>query len=463
MFQYLLRRLLFFVPSLLIIVFLVLWLSNQSVDDPVETLDSSNTAQRSVENWNEERANEVAYLEIAQKYHLNLSLFYFSVQSIAYEDSLNYITFRSHRQNALDLVHQYGNGQAVWQYYKNLKNTHEALFSLPDDSTRNVLLDNIKLLYVEKEEEKVISILDTVQKNVTNTTVLSRLSALSTSYQHIRQNATPFYTWLPTLRWHGTKNRYHVWLNGLVHGDFGTSYRSQRLVFDEIKESIGWTMLINILAVLCIFGIAIPLGVYMAAKQGSRFDRWSANLFFGLHTMPLFWLATVVMIFFTSNNYGLQLFARTGLGDIQNQFTVFGKIIVALPHLIAPVLCLTLYSVASLSQQMRSSILSVLNEDFIRTARMKGLSDNIVLWKHAFRNALFPIITLFASIFPEIITGSLVLENVFNIPGMGKLAAGAVADHDIPIVLALVLLTGVMTLIGYLVSDVLYRVVDPRV
>ncbi len=248
-----------------------------------------------------------------------------------------------------------------------------------------------------------------------------------------------------------------------MHGEFGISYRTQRLVLDEIKESIGWTVLLNLLAILCIFGIAIPLGVYMAANQGARFDRWSSNLFFGLHTMPLFWLATVVMIFFTSNNFGIQLFARTGLGDIESQSTMLGKIAVALPHFIAPVLCLTLYSVASLSQQMRSSILSVLKEDFIRTARMKGLSSNQILWKHAFRNALFPIITLFASIFPEVITGSLVLENVFNISGMGKLAAGSVAQHDIPIVLALVLLTGFMTLIGYLVSDVLYRVVDPRV
>jgi peptide/nickel transport system permease protein len=363
----------------------------------------------------------------------------------------------------LDLVHQYGNGEGVWEYYKSIKNTHEALFTLPDDSIRNALLTNVQLLYTEKEEEKIISILDTFQKQIQNTTVFPHLSTLSTSYQHLRQNATPFYIWLPTFRWYGAENRYHVWLKGLIHGDFGKSYRNERLIFDEIKEAIGWTMLLNFLAVLCIFGVAIPLGVYMAAKKGTRFDRWSGNLFFGLHTMPLFWLATVVMIFFTSNNYGLQLFARTGLGDIQNQSTVFGKIIVALPHLIAPVLCLTLYSFASLSQQMRSSVLSVLNEDFIRTARMKGLSNNIVLWKHAFRNALFPIITLFASIFPEVITGSLVLENVFNIPGMGKLAAGSVADHDIPMVLALVLLTGIMTLIGYLVSDVLYRIVDPRV
>jgi peptide/nickel transport system permease protein len=464
MFQYLVRRLLFFIPSLFIIAFLVLWLSNQSVDDPVDVLGGNNAVQ-GANDWKGEREKEQTYWTTAQEYHLNLPIFYFNIQSWAYNDSLNTIVRRVHQQNANKFVAQYGNGQDVWQYYKALRRTHEAIYALPNDSlnqnVRTNLLANFPFLYIENDDASITNRLKTFQTIAQNTLVASNLSTLSTTYQHIKENAMPFQCWLPTFRWHGTHNRYHLWLAGIIKGDFGLSYRTQRPVLEEIKEAIGWTILLNLLAVFFTFGIAVPLGVYMAAHEKTRFDRWSTAFFFGLHTMPLFWLATVVMIFFTSDNYGLFLFARPGLGDVTNQSTFLGKIQVALPHFIAPVCCITLYSIAYLSQQMRSSMLSVLHQDYIRTARMKGLSLNKILWKHAFRNALFPIITLFASVFPEIITGSLVIEAVFNLPGMGSLAAGAVADHNIPIVLALVWLTGIMTLIGYLVSDVLYRVANP--
>ncbi len=134
MVHYLFRRLLLFVPSLLLIAYLVLWLSSQSVDDPVETVDSSATVQSGATEWKEEREKETTYWSIAEKYHLNLPLFYFTVQSMAYEDSLNQIVRRNYQQNMVALVRQYGNGKAVWNYYKTLQKTHEAIYSLPQDS-----------------------------------------------------------------------------------------------------------------------------------------------------------------------------------------------------------------------------------------------------------------------------------------------------------------------------------------
>jgi peptide/nickel transport system permease protein len=155
-------------------------------------------------------------------------------------------------------------------------------------------------------------------------------------------------------------------------------------------------------------------------------------------------------------------FPTCGLGEIDDM-SLFDAFIERAVHLILPIICLTYGSWAYLSRQMRGGVLNVLRQDYIRTAKAKGLADNKVIWKHAFRNSLIPIITIFASIFPAAIAGAFIIEYIFAIPGMGKLTFEALIARDYPMVFTVMLLSAILTLIGNLVADILYAVVDPRI
>lgn len=152
-----------------------------------------------------------------------------------------------------------------------------------------------------------------------------------------------------------------------------------------------------------------------------------------------------------------------GMGSLPSTAPFWDRFVESLSHLILPVFCLTYGSLAFISRQMRGGMLDVLQQDYIRTARAKGLGQRAVVWRHAFRNALFPIITLFASIFPAALAGSVVIESIFNIPGMGKLTISAINQQDWPLVYTILMFSALLTMIGILVADALYALLDPRV
>jgi len=209
------------------------------------------------------------------------------------------------------------------------------------------------------------------------------------------------------------------------------------------------------MAMIITYIIAIPLGIYSAVRKGGKFDKISTTILFMLYSLPSFWIATLMVVFLTGGDY-LDWFPTYGVGDTSKPLDVAY-------HLILPLICWTYASFAFLSRQMRAGMLSVIGQDFIRTAKAKGLSQKVVVMKHALRNALLPIITLFASVFPRAIGGSVVLEVIFNLPGMGNLSFNAILARDYPIVFIVFMFSAVLTLVGYLVADVLYAVVDPRI
>jgi len=285
------------------------------------------------------------------------------------------------------------------------------------------------------------------------------------AYLNVKNNATSWKTYLPSFSWYGLNNQYHKWATRFIKGDFGISYLDGRAVGTKIKEGVFWTMFMSIIAMIITYVIAIPLGIYSAVNKGGYFDQISTTLLFVLYSLPSFWIATLMVVFLTGGDY-LDLFPTYGVGegintplDYFKSASNFGK----LNHLILPMICWTYGSFAYLSRQMRGGMLTVVGQDFIRTAKAKGLSEKVVVLKHALRNALLPIITLFASVFPRAIGGSVILEVIFNLPGMGFLSFNAIVARDYPIVFAVFMFSAILTLVGYLVADVLYAVVDPRI
>lgn len=209
------------------------------------------------------------------------------------------------------------------------------------------------------------------------------------------------------------------------------------------------------------------LGKTGIQTRGKFLDGFSTAMLFILYSIPSFWIATILLVFLTVASYGISWFPTGGAYTMelhQNAATPMSTYIIdVLHHLVLPVFCMTYGSFAFLSRQTRGSMLGVLRQDYIRTANAKGLAEEKVIWKHAFRNSLFPIITLFSSVFPRALSGSIAIELIFNIPGMGQLALTSITARDWPLVFAISMLAAVLTMIGNLIADLLYGVADPRV
>lgn len=272
--------------------------------------------------------------------------------------------------------------------------------------------------------------------------------------------ATSWSGYLPVFQWYGLDNQYHHWLSGILEGDFGRSWRDGRPVGAKIRSAISWTLLLNFFALILSFGISIPLGVFMARHRGSWIDKSSKFALFFLYALPSFWIAVLLLIWLTGSAGGsswVQL-----ISDSRAQ-QGWAAILAGARRMAVPVFCLTYGSLAYIALQARSAMEEVLEQPYIRAALARGVPERIVIWRHAAKNAAFPLITLVGSIFPALVSGSVVVESVFNLPGMGKLTLDAIFGQDWPVVYAVLVLTATLTMLGLLVSDILYAWLDPRV
>lgn len=253
------------------------------------------------------------------------------------------------------------------------------------------------------------------------------------------------------------------WLKQVATLDFGTSYRDGRRVIDKIGEALPITLTLNILTILIIYAVSIPLGTMTALKPRSLFDRAAALLLFVLYSLPSFWVAMMLIVLLGGGD-GLNWFPIAGfVSDNAGRLSWAGWIGNAAWHLVLPVACLTYGGFAFLSRFARASVLEVIRQDYIRTARAKGLSEWTVVVRHGLRNALIPLITLMGTLLPALLGGSVIVEQIFSIPGMGRLGFESVLARDYPVIMAIATISAFLTLVSILITDILYVVVDPRI
>jgi len=257
--------------------------------------------------------------------------------------------------------------------------------------------------------------------------------------------------------------QYFIWLGNMATGDFGNSFVDNRPVMSKISERIPITASISAVIIVLAYLIAIPIGIYSAARQYSFMDRLSTFILFVLYSLPSFWIATMAIIFLANVEY-IKIFPTSGLTTLgSDNWGLFEKMWDRVYHLFLPIICSALASFAFLSRQMRGSMLEVIRQDYIRTARAKGLTEKTVIMKHALRNSLIPIITLLGGILPGLISGSVIVETIFSIPGVGQLAFQALISRDYPLIMAELVLSAVLTMLGLLLVDIMYAFVDPRI
>jgi len=256
--------------------------------------------------------------------------------------------------------------------------------------------------------------------------------------------------------------QYWLWLKRLSHLDFGISFSpDRRPVLEKIAERIPITLTINVLSMFLILIVAIPLGVVSAVHHKSIFDRISTIFVFIGYATPGFWLALLLMMLFGIKLGWLPL---SGLKSLDHaSLSPLQKILDYSKHLILPVFVSAFGGLAGLSRYVRANMLEVIKQDYILTARAKGLPERVVIYQHALKNALLPVITILGLSVPGLIGGSVIFESIFAIPGMGQLFYASVMARDYPVIMGCLVIGAVLTLLGNLIADIGYALADPRI
>lgn len=490
MLKYILKRLIIFIPTLIVISLLTFVISINAPGDPVDTMlnkTSGGDGQAS-----QKLATEKAYNALRHQLGLDLPVFYFCFTNSSVSDTLYKIPKANHRKTLERLAHNYGVWKNVSDYYHDIHEFEMALLFMERDSLNSEGLrtarDYVNTLYDLYDEAKILNIFSNLDFTFSQTQGLEKVlpyyKALKNAFVRMQTEKNTTAKYIPAFHWYGFNNQYHRWLfgdkpwlsslpgvddsnvqynsKGFLRGDFGISYQDKRPVASVIWDAMRWTFILSTLSIILAYLIAIPLGVTSAVKKGTTTERSITTILFVLYSLPSFWIATMLITFFCGGDY-FDWFPAFGLGSLPESAPFWDRFFETAYHMVLPLFCLTYSSFAFISRQMRGGMLSVLGQDYIRTARAKGLDEKNVIWKHAFRNSLIPIITLFASVFPLAISGSFVIEIIFSIPGMGKTTLEALVARNYPVVFTVMLLTAILTLIGNLVADVLYAVVDPRI
>ena len=489
MFKYALKRVLTFIPMLIAISLIAFIISINAPGDPVERLSKAAGNEGSAEQ--QSGASKKIKQELRKKLGLDLPIFYLSITDLASSDTLHRIQDKYHKANLEELTHKSGNWQGVSDYYSSLLKLQKSHLKInakkivANDSTLDLNAVNeaanqfgfeIGSLLETSVEELVADKFKKMNNLVADNTYLSLLKAplldVQTKRSDLFANTKKWKTYIPAVNFYGAKNQYHLWLfgngkerQGLIRGDFGISYIDSQPIQDKIWQKVGISFSLSLIAIFLSYLISIPIGIYSAYKKDSAADKGMSLILFILYSMPSFFVGTLLLLQF-ANPDNLSWFPVSGIQDptlFDPDWSFWEKSKHRMPFLILPIITYTYGSFAFLSRIMRVGMIDVVSQDYIRTARAKGLGESKVILKHALRNSLLPVITVFAAIFPMAIGGSIIIEVIFSIPGMGVEVYNAILNYDYPMIITVFTLSGFLTMVGYLVADLLYAVVDPRI
>lgn len=493
--SYIIRRILLFIPTLFAISLIAFIISINAPGDPVDIFFSGARDGRAGSTQSQQ--NEREKVRLRHELGLDLPVFYVTMTSLATPDTFYRVGEKAERENLARLLDRYGNWSHISAYYETLKTLRLTTAKEPEADSALLAVhsaDSIRL-NSDRVYQKVMSLLltddpveiesklqwlseETARVNYLQHIVVP-LSVCNNSFEAVKTNSAEWKNYIPTLHFYGY-NQYHRWLfgdgnmftgNGAVHckgvirGDFGKSYTTSKPVTEVISRALPWSVGFTVVSVLLAYLISIPIGVKAASKPGSLFDRSTSVALFMLYSMPSFLMGIVLLVLFANPDMW-NILPANGVepsAGINPSLGWWDRFMVRLPYYILPIICYTYSSLAFLSRTTRVAMLEISTQDYMRTAKAKGLSDRVLYYRHGLSNALLPIITVFANVFPAAIGGSVVLEALFGIPGMGTEIIIAVNGRDYSMIVAVFTLTGLMTLVGYLLSDILYSIADPRI
>ncbi|HSI91773.1 MAG TPA: ABC transporter permease [Adhaeribacter sp.] len=438
------KRLFILLPAIWLIASAVFLLSRTMPGGaPQELLEQQG---QSLNSKAKAEARRAAYRQLLRRTGQDLPLFYFTFGTAAEPDTLHRIFPENERQALQHLVLKYGNWPGVSTFYHNWQGLQQAVLvsgTSPDRFRRQLsLLDD--LLPATKPEEAAF-LFQKLKQSVgpgEGTDLLRRLSTTEASYGRLVQSTGKAASFMPVLHWHGTENQYHRWFSQLLQGHLGYSSRDARPVSAVISEAFGLTFGLAFSAFILIGLLAPEIAMVLSRKSKRSWRAPILGVLYSLESLPMFLVALLVL----------------GLASAAGWLSYFPDVVAR----VLAVFCLVAVRLPYLTGQSYAALQNVLQQPYMLAARAKGLAEGRLLRKHALRNSLLPVITLLSDLFPALLAGSVVLEVIFSLPGMGRLLVNSVLARDHEIITGLVLLTGLLKMGAHLLADVLYVIADPR-
>ncbi len=276
----------------------------------------------------------------------------------------------------------------------------------------------------------------------------------------------PHNSWhAPSFRWHGVDNQFHQWIMTVVRFDFGDSVLDGRSSVKKLWEALPWTLSLVIFSIILTTLIAVPFGIWLSGIKSAQKRNLIKLCSFLVYSIPVFWLATLAVMFMTNSTYGefLHIFPSVGVRFRESEMSTWAYVFSNIDRLLLPVICMAIHYMAFAVVQVESTINRQLSEHYIQTLRMKGINERSIRWKYAFRNGLIPILTMIISGIPSALGGSVIIEVIFNLPGIGRLLFSSINAADWNVISLVVFMIALISIIVYFVGDLIYTWINPKV
>lgn len=463
MLSFIFRRLLWGIPSLLAVFCLCFLMLDSKPEQMIDTYLGNNIeGSKGTDNI---KQYEEYYCQASKKLGYDKPSFYFSISNVAEPDTLQRICYLPQRILAKKLLEQSGNWPAVQAYFNSIDVAFNYLASHPfsDLNASKYLQSEIFSLKSDFHLPEIIA------QYASTDSLDDHLKAilLEINHKHLQvQNSFANKSMLiPRFQWNGADNRFHKMFTSIFSKKENISLVDSRPAWDKISEALSITLSINFVSIIIALLLAVWLAIRLNMISNPQISKSIEIIIFALYTIPAFWVGSLFLTFFSNASYSpyLNWFPVGGLGDISGSTHIFEIFLIRLQHLILPIFCVAYPATVYLTLHLRDSLSLNMKKQYLLTALSKGMTRKDALKKHVLKNSIFPIISILGHIIPSLFAGSVVIEILFNLPGMGRLAYQSIISRDWPVFFDIIFISGLITILAQILVDIAYQLLDPRI
>jgi len=456
MLKYALRRIILILPTVGLILILAFLLQSYSSKDEVASLITLEGER----GYNSRASYMEAYSRHAKKLGYDQPIFYFSIGPAFIPEEINEIFPRTRNSSLRSILKETKDTEGALTLYRSID---EVL--LKKESVVDVEIVKVLSRIENVDELKELKLLGGQLKGLLreSNSIDPQLLQISTMISDL--NYDPSWV-LPKISWHGRSNRFHMWLsNGLQYGG-GVSLTDGSPASAKVYRAMKWTFALSLITLIVIALGSLILSLFQVHIRDSFLDRLITAKLYAFYTMPLFWIASIMVVFFTTAEYGAwtNIFPSVGIKrSYGGDTSFFTQLFNNSSRLILPVLCLSLHSLAYITKQLKEEMIDTLKSPFVLAARARGLSELQILRDHVLPNSLISYVTLISGGLASLFTGSVIIEVIFNIPGLGRLLLDSMNNNDWPVIFIILILVAFATMVGYLIGDIMLAYLSPKV
>lgn len=465
MLRHIVIRILMIIPTLVVMSIVVFLLSTATPNDYVENMLSLEGVTKDDDRIDYQNYNKL-YHRKAKELYKDLPLFYISVTPHNYPNINNISKIPLvEKGHFINLLKHHISKDDAYVYLDAIKQFRQFVRINKDSIDVVTRKDLSQLSALLAQPENLVEIRKSTLNLAYKYQDSDLVHGITNLIVNIPTDNNDYVFHLPTLTWNGFGNQYHKWIVNFLGGNFGSSVLDAQPVSKKISAAIKWTILLVFFNVLLSLIISIPLSLISAYKANTWIDTLISWTSITLYSIPLFWLATLLIIYFTTDTYGswLDIFSSPSSFYYDKDTSLFSLIGKYISRLILPVICLTILDIAYITRILRADLLKEFNKSYAITLKAKGIESWTVLWKHILPNSLISLTTLLINNIPIALAGTMIIEVIFNIPGMGRLMYSSIYAADWNVVYTILLLIALLTVLFYLLGDIIYAILNPRI